>query len=356
MVAATPNVRRRARSWAIRAGYLLFLVLLLEVTAQLVVRITTGVLPIMDVGGPNAELFAPHPYLVGMPRAGKVVERGGAKATINALGYRGGEIERRKPVGVRRIVALGGSTTFGVYVDDRDTWPSRLQKTLGGDFEVINAGVPGFTSAENLIQLSLLAVHLKPDFVVLFQGLNDLRNANTPGLSTDYTNFHAPTLAGGLELHSLQRGRRIGIVRLGRAALVRLFGAPTPTVVRQGQKRERADDLALSIFRSNLRTFAGICEAHEIQCIFVPQVVSVEYPVDEWWMPFVEPSALPAMMDEYNEIMRSVVAAEGSLVFAEEVASHHWTAEDFLDYCHFSARGGERFARLLEHRFREGSP
>ena len=49
---------------------------------------------------------------------------------INALGYRDLERVQPKPAGVRRLVCLGDSFTWGVGVLFDDAWPQRVERTL----------------------------------------------------------------------------------------------------------------------------------------------------------------------------------------------------------------------------------
>ncbi|MSQ03498.1 MAG: hypothetical protein EXR71_16675 [Myxococcales bacterium] len=67
--------------------------------------------------------------------------------TVNssARRLRGDSFGPLPPAGVKRIVAIGDSTTFGWGVADNETWPARLQAELtrrGQKVEVLNAGVP----------------------------------------------------------------------------------------------------------------------------------------------------------------------------------------------------------------------
>ena len=74
--------------------------------------------------------------------------------SINSLGFRGREISERKPDQKIRIVAIGGSTTFGIgSSNNNNTYPSLLENKLNKNnelsnisFEVINAGIPGAQS------------------------------------------------------------------------------------------------------------------------------------------------------------------------------------------------------------------
>ncbi len=88
-----------------------------------------------------------------------------------------------------RIACLGGSTTYDDGVGDDDTYPLKLEQDLraarpGRDIEVLNCGVPSYTSAESLANLSFRVLDLQPDAIVLYEGINDWR-------TRDYKNYDA---------------------------------------------------------------------------------------------------------------------------------------------------------------------
>ncbi len=97
----------------------------------------------------------------------------------NTLGLRGEEIPQPKPVGEYRIVCLGGSTTYTSFVQDyRLSYPALLQNELRGagygNVRVINAGLPGWTSYESLINFELRVLDLEPDMIIVYHAVNDL--------------------------------------------------------------------------------------------------------------------------------------------------------------------------------------
>lgn len=98
----------------------------------------------------------------------------------NEQGFRGEEIERNSNQTKIRIACLGGSTTYSDGVKDyKESYPFLLQSFLGEmgqKVEVINAGVPGYNSLQNLKNYELRIKHLEPDYIVLYQGINDLQN------------------------------------------------------------------------------------------------------------------------------------------------------------------------------------
>jgi lysophospholipase L1-like esterase len=97
---------------------------------------------------------------------------------INSLGLRDREVERLKAPGVRRILAVGDSFTFGTGVRLEDVYPSRLQRLLDesgppGRSEVLNLGVMGFNTAHEVALLREVGLGLSPDLVLLCYVLND---------------------------------------------------------------------------------------------------------------------------------------------------------------------------------------
>ena len=97
----------------------------------------------------------------------------------NAMGLRGPVCcPREKQPATVRIVAIGGSTTYGMYFsDERNVWPAlmerSLQKQFGPGIEVINAGVPNYTTYE-LISLTAMRIpEFAPDILLIHTGLND---------------------------------------------------------------------------------------------------------------------------------------------------------------------------------------
>jgi lysophospholipase L1-like esterase len=103
---------------------------------------------------------------------------------IGAHGYRGPAPAPTKAEGEIRILVLGGSAAFDQYVydtgpEDLQSWPHRagaLLRARGfGPITVINAGIPGHTSADSLGRLYTELWMSEPDFVVVYHGWNDLK-------------------------------------------------------------------------------------------------------------------------------------------------------------------------------------
>jgi len=94
-------------------------------------------------------------------------------------GFRGLPFAAEKPPQTIRIVAFGGSTTWGGSTY-RDSWPYQLELLLNLNantaenlrYEVINAGISGYGSAQHYARLKKEILGLDPDFVIIFSGWN----------------------------------------------------------------------------------------------------------------------------------------------------------------------------------------
>lgn len=338
--------------WLPRLAYAVFLLFLTEITAQVLVYVRTGWWQWQYRAGVNATLFQRNPFLVGVPRASARATDGTKVISIDESGFRNVPGQHRGDSAIR-VLTLGGSTTFGVSVDDADTWQVHLSNALNRDatrpVTVINGGVPGYTSAENLVQFAFQAAEVRPHVVVLFQGINDLRATNSPDLRSDYSNFHAKAQVDNLATNELKVGNRIALLAIAKRVVEAVFvrdayRAPA------GPRAGTPDPQALGIFRHNLVTIGAMCRAYQVVCIFVPQVLSpvhtAEGPIQAWWLRYVEVDSLRPLLAAYNETLRGV-AADAGLVYATSVADATWDGTSFLDYCHFSPAGNARFAELL---------
>lgn len=151
---------------------------------------------VMQVGGfAMPDPRGRNPYVL---RPGTHEGRNGSRFHVNRLGFRGPEFPREK--GDRfRVVAIGESTTFGLTLLPEDRpWPELLEARIAEELEcdrpvqVINAGVPGWTLANQVTRLSDDILPLEPDLIVSYHGFNGfnfffhelpevtLRNAATP--------------------------------------------------------------------------------------------------------------------------------------------------------------------------------
>ncbi len=79
-----------------------------------------------------------------------------------------------KSIPYETIICFGDSLTYGTGSQSGKDYPSQLSKMIGKP--VINAGVPGDTTARALKRLERDVVSRSPDIVLITLGGNDLKN------------------------------------------------------------------------------------------------------------------------------------------------------------------------------------
>lgn len=107
----------------------------------------------------------------------------GTEVAINRSAMREREIGPRIPGGIR-ILVLGDSFTFGEGVDASESFSKRLESLLNKGrrtpvVEVVNAGVPGYSTVQEIRLLRRLLPEVRAELVILaFYVGNDLEGNN----------------------------------------------------------------------------------------------------------------------------------------------------------------------------------
>jgi lysophospholipase L1-like esterase len=116
-----------------------------------------------------------------------------SRCSTNSYGFREDvEIHDEKPVSEYRILCVGDSSTFGLTVDQTQTYPAQLQSILiarcsgESNYRVINGGCPGFTSFQAVRFMERWVPRLKPDLITYSIGFNDSTLAYKADKDADY--------------------------------------------------------------------------------------------------------------------------------------------------------------------------
>lgn len=146
--------------------------------------------PPLDIRSGGGMYYAHH-YTAYAMKPG--YQRAG-REQINSLGFRGEEISQPKLDGIYRIVAIGGSTTFDVYLPWNESYPFHLQRELRERFdtdriEVVNAGLTGSTAAETFHRLPTQVLPINPDMVIIYHAFNDMLPRVFNDYQEDYYHF-----------------------------------------------------------------------------------------------------------------------------------------------------------------------
>lgn len=132
----------------------------------------------------------------------------GVNVKTNSVGLRGPEIPLEKASGTYRIALLGDSFVFGWGVEQPASFVQVLEnelnsraKELGFErFEVLNFGVPGYSTFQEVGLFEEVGLRFKPDAVIVYFVENDF---GLPFFINDFSNPEALVAAGSYkQLHS----------------------------------------------------------------------------------------------------------------------------------------------------------
>ncbi|MBN1313498.1 MAG: hypothetical protein JXB30_18975 [Anaerolineae bacterium] len=284
---------------------------------------------------------------------------------VNQRGIRGDLVAVPKPEGVYRILALGGSTTFGHGLSYEEAWPAQLQRILRDDYgysnvEVLNLGVPGYYSLDSVVSLATRGLAHEPDLVIVYDGLNDamIRIYQDPECYGGDT----PLFSFGIDRGIWQSGgEELPPSTLYRFLAIQFGWMEDPTTINsrmgatgwcppQPENIGRLDLLAQnppSHFERNMRSVAALAQSSDAQVLF--STFAWDKAAAEAQLA-VDPSldtlqALLIATDEQNALMQ--VIAQDEQVLYVDLASEMGAGAYFQgDQVHQTAEGTRRQAEV----------
>jgi lysophospholipase L1-like esterase len=286
--------------------------------------------------------FRFHPTLVGVPIE-NYASTSGIDVRHNSLGLRGPEIALTR--GEILIAVFGGSSTYDVAVPNGSTWPEELERALGSRFRVANYGVPGYTSAENVIQTALLSnvVGAEPRCSLYYLGWNDIRNAHLRDLDGAYANFHLLTQFNSLGIRPTDRS----FSPIYRALKPEDFVPRPPSY--ENMSAERGTDARLEeIYKRNVNTLISINRSRGTKTILVGQILNIAQLASETrygWLPLVNDEDVWPLQVRFNKILSEQALGGDTRYIDADIGQ--FAEDDFVDQGHFSVSGAEKFARKL---------
>ena len=101
------------------------------------------------------------------------------EVSINSQGFRDPERRLEKRPGLRRVVLVGDSVSWGWGVDNHERFSWLLEDALGLDVEVINMAVPGYGTDQAFLTLHRYGWQYDPDLVLHCVVINDVLECNS---------------------------------------------------------------------------------------------------------------------------------------------------------------------------------
>ena len=313
--------------------------------------------------------YSPHHYLGYIPTPNLV--RG--ENRNNSLGFRGEEISLVKPESVYRIVAVGGSTTYSVDVEDyRDSYPHQLGEYLRGSgfdqVEVINAGVGSYASFHNFINIQFRVLPLQPDLIIVYQGYNDIHTRFVYPYSDyqgDNSGYIAPFVTDTIMPDILEYSTALRIIGI-RANLTKPHSALDWHRFKLASSSRRDDFLnqwrtgvypsglfvetpAMDMLRNNppihlernLESMVALAKQHDVDLLLVTFVTSTEFN-----LPPVASEEYIFALEQHNELTRAVAEGNEIPLFDLE-AVYPADRSLFTDGRHMTVEGNRIRAQLM---------
>jgi lysophospholipase L1-like esterase len=197
--------------------------------------------------------------------------------TKNSLGLRGEELPA--DTSIARVICMGGSTTECFYLNDGKDWPNLLAKEFKNNSKNIwlnNAGFDGQSSFGNLVMLNQQILKLKPNYIILMCGLNDI-GLNTPSSYDMNENNWLKKAYNFLELPATI----INIMRAGKAKKAGLnhqfldLKTAEKLVLSDSQILQRiaGEQPLLENYKKRIEDISKLCKTNGIKLIFISQTI-----------------------------------------------------------------------------------
>ena len=295
--------------------------------------------------------------------------------TTNNVGLRGDSLPMPKPEDELRVFVVGGSTTETLYLDDRQAMTRILEDRLdtlvsAKQVKVYGAGKSGARSYDHIEMIAHRLVHLEPDALIVFAGVNDLRAAMygrnslmlPPAVGAPDTEW---TLMQILRFAAteFQLGRRLFSLLRSDDYRDTVEQIPLRSNYRRSVRAREALPVSVSApmidvapYRNNLISIAGIARSHGIDLVFMTQPTTwnsrVDSDIAKWhWMSAGPDSAyreeaLDQAMEAYNDAVRAV-AAQFDVPLLDLARLLPKSGEYFYDDVHFNPRGAQTVGAML---------
>jgi lysophospholipase L1-like esterase len=272
----------------------------------------------------GALAYEPDPVLLWRPAA---------RRPFNSQRFKGEPVEVPKPRGVVRVMCYGDSLTDG---PPRGGWPNKLADLLkhrppvpGRRFEVVNAGVAGYSSHQGMLRFLQEVDHYDPDLVVVSYGWNDAAGA----IGQPDKSFRVPPLP----LVNCQRA----LVRYRAYLVLMYYSRQWRTSDRRPVPAPTGPRVSVDDYVANLERFRAECVARKIPIVFLTRPHR---------LPAAEQSRIPTWrgtVPRYNESLLSWANDRSvPLIDVQDYFERHRSA-DFVDECHFWPEGYQRMGELV---------
>lgn len=254
----------------------------------------------------------------------------------NSLGFRGPEFALQADPETRRVVCFGDSSTFGIGTTADDAWPAQLESLINANgpvaVEVINAGVPGYTSWQGLQHMRQELDRLNPDVVLASYANNDFWRWD------DRTDREQAEILAGRRPGPLKWLQRSMMIRVLSDAITRARQKPDTNWARQATRnyfepnQQWVPRVPLEQFRENIQEMVRLCDSRGIRLMVV------------LWPDQPQAAGKWSLRIDYQSVLKQI-ASEHDLgivdVVSEFQRNQPWSVHTYIpnDIVHVNAAG-----------------
>jgi lysophospholipase L1-like esterase len=287
---------------------------------------------------------------------------------INELGFRGPSFMPRKPEGIQRIAIFGGSSVFDAnskdYPDNigRD-WPHRVERFLRqmghAQVEIINVGVPGYATFDSLGRLYSQVWMYEPDFVLLYNGWNDVKYFRLITPEEPLLSHFKPLPENGNPFiyYSGWLDRLLSYsqlyIKFRNQYYSDRFRLGTEGVIPEGKYQDTYSPHAVKQYRLNVQLFIDAARNIGATPILITQPTLVsphnsdaERQMIRYDYSLLTHDALVRAIDETYDVIRGV-AKEKQAPLLELAPAMNGKRELFIDNIHLSEKGSDEVAMAV---------
>lgn len=278
-----------------------------------------------------------------------------------------------------RIAFIGGSTTANLHLSYQENWPGYLGRLVQDalpdkTITVINAGVPGFDTAQSIGNLALRVLPLHPDMVIIYHAYNDLKAIRADAkFKPDYSHIHSTPFGYHQKPNLIIRILNYSMFYVRTRNRYRKYIAPKKFFDNYNDMISGKNRLAhipkqtRDTFEQHIRSLVALAQGQGAKVILssfatlhnpdmdftsanqIEKLSRLERNELEMIMYFTPGLQLPLIFDgikQYNDVLSKVAVKEKTgWVDSASLIPHQ--EKYFVDRVHFSHEGAKRMAENL---------
>lgn len=316
------------------------------------------------------EIYQVHPFLQNQ------LPPSDPRLNTNSHGFRGVDIQKKKPFEVFRIFIIGGSTVYGWGVPYEQSHAYILEKRLkqfypNRKIEVLNAGDSWHCSEHSIIKYLFKIKDFQPNLIILWHGINDLyrsfpseKFSSVREFQADYSHFLGP-LASMVFQHFERKNslKPLFDINLYTFDLLKVILFSDFTTSRENPPLRSIDVRefpSLESFHRNMTSLVEVVKNDQVKLVLATQPFLYRKDLDQeelnsLWLfkanctvqhTYPNVASMENGMNLFNTNTREI-ANRYKVPLIELEANLPKTKEYFFDDCHYTKKGNELVANII---------